>query len=91
MINLNESQKKFYIDVRAEQIKEFQDRENGHLFKQPYSLEAAKAIAAHQLDCDIVKGKLRVPLEDLLFQDNDTCREIAANNICLIAKESINA
>ena len=89
MINLNEAQRQFYITVRAEQIKEFQDRENGHLFKEPYPLEKATAIAAHQLDCDIVKGKLRVPLEDLLLRDNDDCRQIAADNICLIAKEAV--
>lgn len=75
MITLTESERKIYLDIRAEQIKEFQDRENGHLFLKPYSIELARSIAQQQLDSDIEYGKLRISLQDLLLLNNETCIE----------------
>ncbi|MBK7362666.1 MAG: hypothetical protein IPJ01_10260 [Micavibrio sp.] len=39
---MNKSERNIYINIRAEQIKEFQDKNNGHLFTKPYSIEMAK-------------------------------------------------
>jgi len=78
--------RKIYIGIRAEQIKEFQDTHNGHLFTKPYSIDLAKEIAERQLDYDLSKGELRISLEELLLNDNDTCMVIHRSNTIEMAK-----
>jgi len=72
---MTKSERNIYINIRAEQIKEFQDKYNGHLFNKPYSIEMAKETAERQLDYDLSrgKGKLRISLEELLLNDNEIC------------------
>ena len=73
---LTPEQKKIYISIRAEQIKERQDRVNGHLFKSPYPLSKALEIATNQLNHDLAFGELRISLEDLLRLQDQECIEI---------------
>lgn len=81
---MTESQKNIYVNIRAEQIKHFQDTRNGHLFNTPYCIEKAKEVAKNQLENDLERGKLRISLEDLLLEDNETCIRVVKN-------ETINA
>jgi len=83
---MNQSEQNIYTNIRAEQIKHFQDKRNGHLMTKPYPIEEAKKIAEHQLKFDLKNGKLRVTLEELLTYDNDTCLIILNNR----NKEFIN-
>lgn len=84
---MTESQKDIYISIRAEQIKHFQDTRNGHLFINPYSIEKAKEIAKNQLEYDLERGKLRISLEDLLLEDNETCIRVVRNETINAVKE----
>jgi hypothetical protein len=86
---MTESQKDIYISIRAEQIKHFQDTRNGHLFINPYSIEKAKEIAKNQLEYDLERGKLRISLEDLLLEDNETCIRVVRNETVNTAKELV--
>lgn len=80
-------EKEIYINIRAEQIKHFQDTRNGHLFNKPYSIELAKQIAENQLKYDLKAGKLRITLEELLLNDNETCISSIRNKVIEKAKE----
>ena len=84
---MTKSQKNIYIGIRAEQIKEFQDKNNGHLFKQPYSIETAKQIAEQQLENDLERGNFRITIEELLLCDNETCIETVNNKTIELAKK----
>lgn len=84
---MTESQKDIYISIRAEQIKHFQDTRNGHLFINPYSIEKAKEIAKNQLEYDLERGKLRISLEDLLLEDNETYIRVVRNETINAVKE----
>lgn len=86
---MTESQKNIYINIRAEQIKHFQDTRNGHLFNNPYSIEKAKEIAKNQLENDLKRGHLRISLEDLLLEDNETCIRVIRNETINIFKELV--
>ena len=88
---MTESQKDIYISIRAEQIKHFQDTRNGHLFINPYSIEKAKEIAKNQLEYDLERGKLRISLEDLLLEDNETCIRVVRNETVNAAKELVKS
>lgn len=83
---MNKSERNIYINIRAEQIKEFQDKNNGHLFTKPYSIEMAKEIAERQLNYDLSKCKLRISLDELLLNDNETCIETFNNKTLELAK-----
>jgi hypothetical protein len=86
---MTESQINIYINIRAEQIKHFHDTRNGHLFNKPYCIEKAKEIAKNQLENDLERGKLRISLEDLLLEDNETCILIVNNETIKFAKELV--
>lgn len=88
---MTESQKDIYISIRAEQIKHFQDTRNGHLFINPYSIEKAKEIAKNQLEYDLERGKLRISLEDLLLEDNETCIRVVRNETINAVKELVKS
>lgn len=81
MITLTSTERKIYLDIRAEQIKEFQDRENGHLFIKPYSIDLARKIAENQLNNDLEAGNLRISLDDLLLLNNNTCIDILEQGV----------
>jgi hypothetical protein len=83
---MNKAERNIYINIRAEQIKEFQDKNNGHLFIKPYSIELATETAERQLDYDLSKGKLRISLEELLLNNNETCMETFNNKTLELAK-----
>jgi len=83
---MNKAERNIYINIRAEQIKEFQDKNNGHLFIKPYSIELARETAERQLDYDLSKGKLRISLEELLLNNNETCMETFNNKTLELAK-----
>jgi len=83
---MTKSQRNIYINIRAEQIKEFQDKTNGHLFTKPYSIDMAKEIAERQLNYDLSKGLLRITLDELLLNDNDTCIAIHHSKTLQLAK-----
>lgn len=86
-IKLSNKNRAIYIGIRAEQIKEFQDKNNGHLFTKPYSIEMAREIAERQLNYDLSKGLLRISLEELLLNDNDTCIAIHHSKTLELAKQ----
>jgi hypothetical protein len=86
---MTESQKNIYINIRAEQIKHFQDTRNGHLFNNPYCIEKAKEIAKNQLENDLERGQLRISLEDLLLEDNETCIRVIKNETINAVKELV--
>ena len=83
---ISKTNRNIYIGIRAEQIKEYQDTNNGHLFIKPYSIDLAKEIAERQLDYDLSHGTLRISLEELLLNDNDTCMAIHHCNTIELAK-----
>ena len=87
MLNMKKSDQLLYIAIRAEQIKYHQDKENGHLFNKPYSLETANEIARVQLENDLSKNKLRISLEQLLTLSNDECIAIIEGNIIETGRE----
>ncbi len=91
MITLTPTEKKIYLDIRAEQIKEYQDRENGHLFLKPYSIDLARKIAENQLNNDQEAGKLRISLEELLLFNNDACTDIIEQLVINKVKQHKNA
>ena len=86
---MTNKEKEIYINIRAEQIKQFQDTRNGHLFTKPYSIELAKQIAENQLKHDLEEGKLRITLEELLLNDNETCISIIRSKQVEVAKKLI--
>ena len=86
---MTNKEKEIYINIRAEQIKHFQDTRNGHLFTKPYSIELAKQIAENQLKHDLEEGKLRITLEELLLNDNETCISIIRSKQVEVAKKLI--
>jgi len=84
------SHKKIYIAIRAEQIKEFHDKNNGHLLNKPYPIERAMETAESQLNYDLSNGgKLRVTLEELLTESNEYCMEKFNKKTTQFAKETI--
>ena len=88
---MTNKEKEIYINIRAEQIKHFQDTRNGHLFTKPYSIELAKQVAENQLNCDLERGELRITLEELLLNSNDeTCISMIRSKQVEIAKKTIN-
>ena len=86
---MTNKEKEIYINIRAEQIKHFQDTRNGHLFTKPYSIELAKQIAENQLKHDLEEGKLRITLEELLLNDNETCISMIRSKQVEVAKKLI--
>lgn len=89
MLKLNE--KEIYLRIRAEQIKERQDRENGHLMLSPYPLEKAREIAEVQLETDLEAGKLRISLDDLLLLSDEVCVSIVEQETCRRAQKLLAA
>jgi hypothetical protein len=81
MATMTKEQKEIYINIRAEQIKYFQDKYNGHNMKNPFDFEKAKEVAKFQLESDLNINFLRLTLDELLLNDNDTCIEIAQNRV----------
>jgi len=87
---MTDSHKKIYISIRAEQIKEFHDKNNGHLFNKPYPIERAMETAESQLNYDLSNGgKLRITLEELLLDSNEDCLETFKHNTIKLAKETV--
>ena len=86
-ITMTTLEKTIYINIRAEQIKHFEDTRNGHLYNKPYSIEKAKEIAEFRLNNDLERGELRISLEDLLLEDNETCIRIVNNETIRFAKQ----
>lgn len=86
-ITICNEERKVYLDIRAEQIKHFQDTRNGHLFINPYSIEKAREIAENQLNCDLQNGKLRISIQELLLDDNETCIETTRSGLIELAKK----
>lgn len=78
---MTKEQKEIYINIRAEQIKYFQDKYNGHNMKNPFDFEKAKESAKFQLESDLNINFLRLTLDELLLNDNDTCIEIAQSRV----------
>jgi hypothetical protein len=87
---MTKEQKEIYLNIRAEQIKYFQDTRNGHLFNTPYSLEHARIVAEQQLQIDLSRGMLRISLDELLMNDNEACLEIAHERQIEIVKKLDN-
>jgi hypothetical protein len=88
---MNEIEKNIYIRQRAIQIKQRQDKVNGHLFVNPYPIEDAMKIAENQLNCDLKRGQLRITLDELLLLDDDTCNEIISRDRMKIAQKLIKS
>jgi hypothetical protein len=88
---MTEKEKEIYLNIRAEQIKHFHDTRNGHLLKEPYSLDRARAIAENQLTYDLYQGELRLTLDELLLNDNETCIFIAQQRQIEFAKKIYSA
>lgn len=88
---MNKKEKELYIRIRAEQIKDFQDRHNGHLMKEPYSMELAKEIAETQLNEDLYNNRLRISLEELLLNTDSDCIDIIQNRQIEYAKQIFKA
>lgn len=88
---MTKSEKSIYLKIRAENIKHFQDKHNGHLFVSEYSIEKALAIAENQLNHDLKNGKLRITLEELLLNNDDDCIQISQNRHNLGIKRVINS
>lgn len=86
---MTNKEKEIYINIRAEQIEHFLDTRNGHLFTKPYSIELAKQIAENQLKHDLEEGKLRITLEELLLNDNETCISMIRSKQVEVAKKLI--
>lgn len=80
-MKMTKEQKEIYVNIRAEQIKYFQDKYNGHNMKKPFDLEKAKEVARFQLENDLNVNFLRLTLDELLLNDNDTCIEIAESRV----------
>ncbi len=79
-----------YLGIRAEQIKERQDKENGHLYTKPYAIELAMEIASNQLEFDLKRKQLRISLDQLLLLTNEECNAIIDQSAIDRAKEHIN-
>ena len=87
---MTDSHKKIYISIRAEQIKEFYDKNNGHLLIKPYPIERAMETAESQLNYDLSNGgKLRITLEELLLDTNEDCLETFKHNTIKLAKQTV--
>jgi hypothetical protein len=87
---MTDSHKKIYISIRAEQIKEFHDKNNGHLLNKPYPIERAMETAESQLNYDLSNGgKLRITLEELLLDNNEDCIETFNHNTIKLAKQTV--
>lgn len=86
---MTDSHKKIYVSIRAEQIKDFQDKTNGHVFVNPYPIETAIEIAERQLSQDLSNGALRVSLDDLLLESNEYCMSKFNNNTIELAKVTV--
>jgi hypothetical protein len=87
---MTSSHKKIYISIRAEQIKEFHDKNNGHLLNKPYPIERAMETAERQLNYDLSNsGKLRVTLDELLLDSNEDCLKTFNYNTIKLAKQII--
>jgi hypothetical protein len=87
---MTDSHKKIYISIRAEQIKEFHDKNNGHLLNKPYPIERAMETAESQLNYDLSNGgKLRITLEELLLDTNEDCLETFKHNTIKLAKQTV--
>jgi len=87
---MTDSHKKIYIAIRAEQIKDFHDKNNGHLLNKPYPIERAMETAERQLNYDLSNGgKLRITLEELLLDTNEDCIETFNHNTIKLAKQTV--
>lgn len=78
---MKDKEKEIYLNIRAEQIAEFQNKQNGDKFKEPYPLDLAKQKAEMELKGDLQENKLRITLEELLLFDNETCQKIIDDNL----------
>lgn len=86
---MNQQQKEIYLKIRAEQIKHFQDTRNANLFIKPYPMETAREIAEFQLENDLESGFLRITLDELLTNDDETCITIISNRQIEMVKNLI--
>ena len=73
---MTQSQKNIWIQIRAELIIDWHNIHNPGKFNGGFSCLAAKEIAEHQLDYDLINGELRISLEDMLLKSNEECLEI---------------
>ena len=80
-MKMTEQNKKVWIALRAEILKNFHDTNNAGAFEKGYPLSEAIRIAASQLEADLSFGKLRLTLEDMLLNTVEDCQEILKANL----------
>jgi hypothetical protein len=73
---MTESQQKVWVQLRAELIVTWHDIHNAGKFYNGFSYNKAKEIAESQLEYDLIKGDLRISLEDMLLKSDAECLQI---------------
>ena len=80
-MEMKEENKKVWIALRAEILKNFHDTNNPDVFENGYPLSEAVRIATSQLEADLSFGALRLTFEDMLLKSVDECQEILKANL----------
>jgi len=73
---MTESAKKVWVQLRAELIVTWHDIHNPDKFYNGFRIDKAKEIAECQLEYDLIKGELRISLEDMLLKSDAECLQI---------------
>lgn len=73
---MTESAKKVWVQIRAELIVRWEEIHNPGKYINGFSFNKAKEIAEHQLEYDLIKGDLRISVEDLLLKSDIECLDI---------------
>ena len=74
---MSETEKKIYINIRAEVIKHFHDTRNAGKFKgEGFCINHALKLAEKELNADIKAGYMRITLDELLLNSLEDCCQL---------------
>jgi len=66
-------EQKVWIELRAKLIQQWHEIHNPGKFIGGFKYESAVKIAENQLEYDLLKGELRITLEEMLLQTDSDC------------------
>jgi hypothetical protein len=77
---MTEAAKKVWVQIRAELIVTWHNIHNPGKFINGFSYKKAIEIATDELELDLLKGELRISIDDLLLKSDIECLEILQKN-----------